>query len=418
MNYQVELEKMGSQARAAAVSLRRKSARQKNDALAAIAEELLARRDEIRAANVIDLESGAQNDLSQAMLDRLELTPERFDAVVAGINVVKELPDPVGTIERKFEMSQGLSGEKVRVPIGVIGIIYESRPNVTVDAAVLCLKAGNAVILRGGSESIHSNKALAAAMGEGLRKSGFPSTAVQLLPWTDREAVNLLLKLSSYIDVIIPRGGEGLIRLVAENSTIPVIKHYKGVCHIYIDIAADEDMALDIVENAKCQRPGVCNAVETVLIHQGLASSLVPKLASRLLSRNVELRGDSAFCRLVPEAKLAVEDDWYEEYLDMILSVKIVPDIDTAIDHIEYYGSHHSDAIVSNDNDASDKFVRDVDSAVVYVNASTRFTDGAQFGMGAEIGISTDRIHARGPMGLSELTTYKYRVIGNGQIRN
>jgi glutamate-5-semialdehyde dehydrogenase len=308
--------------------------------------------------------------------------------------------------------------KKVRVPIGVIGIIYESRPEVTIDAAVLCLKSGNAVILRGGKEATHSNQALAAAMTAGIKAFGGDEHMAQLIPWIDRDAVMEMLQLSSLIDLIIPRGGEGLIHFVADHSKIPVIKHYKGVCHVYVDEFADHDMALQIIENAKCQRPGVCNAIEKVLIHKKIAETFVPNMAAMLTDRHVELRGDEEFCRMVPGTKIAEENDWYEEYLDLILTVGIVADLDTAITHINHYGSRHSDAIVSEHQPSCERFLNAVDSAVVYVNASTRFTDGGQFGMGAEIGISTDRLHARGPRGLVELTTYKYVVIGRGQVRS
>ena len=351
------------------------------------------------------------------MIDRLTLTESRIEDMAKGLVMLAGLADPVGKVDANFIRPNGLSIEKTRVPIGVIGIIYESRPNVTVDAAGLCLKAGNAVILRGGKEAIHSNRKLAEIMRESGTEAGLPEDFVQLIQWTDREAVNYLLRLDSYINLIIPRGGEGLIRFTVENSTIPVIKHYKGVCHVYVDEAADIEMAKAIVINGKCQRPGVCNAVETLLIHKDIAEEFAPAIAEELKSKGVELRGDSKFCQLVPGTEAATEEDWYEEYLELILSVKVVEDIDEAITHIADYGSSHSDAIVTNDKMAAQKFKNEVDSAAVYVNASTRFTDGSMFGMGAEIGISTDRLHARGPMGLEELTTYKYVVSGTGQIR-
>ncbi len=418
MDFHAELQNMGRRAKAAARKLAATSTAKKNDALRAIGAEIRTQQDSINQANCQDLDQGEKNGLSSTLLDRLRLTPKRTDEMVAGLQQVAALPDPAGKIDFTRTLPNGLELSKVRVPIGVIGIIYESRPNVTVDAAALCLKAGNAVILRGGKEAINSNRALAAAIAGGCRRAGLDEAAVQLIPWTDRAAVNVLLKLDNYLDLIIPRGGEGLIRFVAENSTIPVIKHYKGVCHVYVDKAADEEMALAIVENAKCQRPGTCNAAETLLIHRDIAASFAPTIAARLSANGVELRGDEAFRQLVPEARPAAEDDWYEEYLELILAVRIVGSLEEAIEHIATYGSAHSDAIVSSDPAACEKFLAEVDSTSVYANASTRFTDGFQFGMGAEIGISTGRIHARGPMGLEELTIYKYVVRGNGQLRS
>jgi glutamate-5-semialdehyde dehydrogenase len=334
-----------------------------------------------------------------------------------GLRVVAGLPDPVGKVDSTWLRPNGLEIRRVRVPIGVIAIIYESRPNVTVDAAGLCLKTGNAVFLRGGSESFESNQCLVRIMTEAGGSVGLPPGAVQMVPWTEREVVSQLLRLDQYIDLVIPRGGKGLIRTVVETATMPVIKHYEGVCHIYVDKAADPEMALRIIENAKCQRPATCNAVEKVLIHADIAAEFAPRLGRRLLERRVELRGDPAFCRLVSDAKPATDDDWYAEYLDLILTVGVVDSLEAAIAHITKYGSAHSDAIITANKAAAQQFTTEVDSAAVYVNASTRFTDGGQFGMGAEIGISTDRIHARGPMGLDELTIYKYIVQGNGQIR-
>ena len=412
------IESMASTAKTAARKLALMSTRQKDRCLTAMADELLARENEILEANERDLEIGREKQLSNALLDRLALTPERIGAMAKGLNDLLGLSDPVGDVTATWLRPNGLTIRRVRIPIGVIAIIYESRPNVTVDSAGLCLKAGNAVFLRGGSEAFHSNQKLAEILVDGGSKQGLPEGAVQLVPYTDRRAIDYMLKLSQFIDLVIPRGGEGLIRKVAENSTIPVIKHYKGVCHIYVDKDADADMALRIVDNAKCQRPGVCNAVETVLIHKDIAADFAPALAARLADHGVELRGDEAFCELVPDAKSATEEDWYEEYLDLILSVRIVDDMQQALDHIAKYGSAHSDAIVTGAKDTAQAFTQGVDSAAVYVNASTRFTDGGQFGMGAEIGISTDRIHARGPMGIEELNTYKYIVGGDGQVRD
>jgi glutamate-5-semialdehyde dehydrogenase len=418
IDFRSELQAMGQATRKAARRLAQQTTSQKNRYLKGMADELLARQDLILAANAKDIEAGTAKGLSKAMLDRLVLNPARIKQMAQGLQSLVGLADPVGRVESTWLRPNGLEIRKVRVPIGVIAIIYESRPNVTVDAAGLCLKAGNAVFLRGGSEAFHSNQALAEAMLAGGIPNGLPEGAIQLLPWTDREAVDHLLKMDRYIDLVMPRGGEGLIRKVVETSTIPVIKHYKGVCHIYVDRAADQAMALRIIENAKCQRPGVCNAVETVLIHRDIVQEFAPKLAERLLTQHVELRGDAAFRALVPQALEATEEDWNAEYLDLILAVRVVDSLEQAVDHIATYGSGHSDAIVTADKDAANAFTSSVDSAAVYVNASTRFTDGSQFGMGAEIGISTDRIHARGPMGAEELTIYKYIAIGDGQIRD
>jgi glutamate-5-semialdehyde dehydrogenase len=417
IDFKDEIEKIGRKAQLASRKLASISTLRKNKALEEMAKAIVDSSEEIKAANALDLEDARRSGLSSAMIDRLTLNDDRIEDMAKGLRTLSGLSDPVGKIDANFIRPNGLTIEKIRVPIGVIGIIYESRPNVTVDAASLCLKAGNAVILRGGKEAIHSNRKLAEIMSLSGVKGGLPEGFVQLLPWTDREAVNYLLKLDKYINLIIPRGGESLIRFTVENSTIPVIKHYKGVCHVYVDKAADPEMALNIIVNGKCQRPGVCNAVETVLIHEGIAPTFASLLGKELINRKVELRGDEKFCSLVPSAKPATEQDWFEEYLDLILSVRVVDDIDQAIAHISDYGSSHSDAIVTSDKMAAQKFRNEVDSAAVYVNASTRFTDGSMFGMGAEIGISTDRLHARGPMGLDELTTYKYVVSGTGQIR-
>jgi len=416
-DFKTEVEELGKKARLASRKLASLSTLKKNKALEAIADAILESKEEIKEANRLDLAEAENNGLSSAMIDRLTLTESRIEDMAKGLVMLAGLTDPVGKIDAEFIRPNGLSIEKTRVPIGVIGIIYESRPNVTVDAAGLCLKAGNAVILRGGKEAIYSNRKLAEIMRASGTEAGLPDDFVQLIPWTDREAVNYLLRLDQYINLIIPRGGEGLIRFTVENATIPVIKHYKGVCHVYVDAEADMDMAKDIIINGKCQRPGVCNAVESVLIHKDIAAQFAPLIATELNAKGVELRGDSQFCQLVPNASQATEQDWYEEYLELILSLKIVEDIDEAITHIADYGSSHSDAIVTGDKMAAQKFKNEVDSSAVYVNASTRFTDGSMFGMGAEIGISTDRLHARGPMGLEELTTYKYVVSGTGQIR-
>ncbi len=412
-----ELLEMGEKARLAAHKLAIMTSSEKNECLRAMADAIEAESENLKKENAKDLEAGKKAGLSPAMLDRLALTDKVIKSMAKGLRDVAELEDPVGKELGAWIRPNELDIHKVTVPIGVIAIVYESRPNVTVDAAGLCLKAGNTVILRGGKEAIHSNLALAHCLTRASLSRGLPEGVVQLIPWTDRVAVNLMLKMDKYIDLVIPRGGEGLIRTVVENSTIPVIKHYKGICHVYVDSEADMNMALKIVENAKCQRPGVCNAMETLLINKEIAAKFAPKAAEILKKRNVELRGDSEFRKLVPDAKPASEEDWSTEYLDLILSIRIVPSIDAAIEHINMYGSKHSDAIVTKNQMTAKRFLSEVDSAAVYVNASTRFTDGGEFGMGAEIGISTDKLHARGPMGLAELTSYKYIVYGNGQCR-
>ncbi len=412
-----EIREMGERARAASMALAQLSPRRKNSILEAMAEELEARRGEIQTANRVDLEEGAKAGLSKAMLDRLALTDDRYNSMVKGIHDVISLKDPVGEVISKWVRPNGLEIRKVRVPIGVIAIIFESRPNVTVDAAVLCFKSSNATILRGGKEAFHSNRALALAMQQGGEKKGLPADAIQLVQTTNRAAVKEIVQLEGLVDLAIPRGGESLIRAVVEEARVPVIKHYKGVCHIYVDKEADLDRAVDIIDNAKTQRPGVCNAVEKVLVHAAIAEAFLPRLANRLLAKKVQLRGDETTCHAIPEALPATAADWNEEYLDLILAIRCVPDISEAIAHINRHGSKHSDAILSSNDAAQKRFLAEVDSATVYVNASTRFTDGNEFGLGAEIGISTDKLHARGPMGLEELTTYKYHVIGNGQIR-
>lgn len=408
------VEKMCEKAKFASQALTVMSSFDKNKCLLAMANAIDNESDYLKAENKKDLKAGEKNGLSPAMLDRLELSDERIKAMSDGLRHVTTLEDPVGKKLSSIVRPNGLIIDKVTVPIGVIGIIYESRPNVTVDAAGLCLKAGNAVILRGGSEAINSNLALAHCLNHSKE---IPDGAVQLIPWSDREAVNKMLVMDKYIDLIIPRGGEGLIKAVVAQSTIPVIKHYKGVCQMFIDEECNEDSVLDIIVNSKCQRPGVCNAIETLLIHKNISAKLAPKIGKILIKNGVELRGDDKFCKLVPEAKLASEQDWYDEYLELILAVRIVDSVEDAIKHINRYGSRHSDAIITSIKANAERFMCEVDSSTVYVNASTRFTDGAEFGMGAEIGISTDKLHARGPMGLPELTTYKYLVYGDGQIR-
>ncbi len=411
------LNQMGEKALSASRALALLSPESKNKCLLQMADAIEHSAKEIKTANKKDLKAGKEKGLSSAILDRLELTDARIKAMADGLRTVAALDDPVGKKISSTVRPNGIKIDKISVPIGVIGIVFESRPNVTVDAAGLCLKAGNTVILRGGSEAINSNLVLAHCLNRAGVIAGLPDGAVQLIPITDRRAVNMMVKMDQYIDLIIPRGGEGLIRAVVEQSTIPVIKHYKGVCHLYIDADADIDMALTITENGKCQRPGVCNALETLLINEKIADKFIPPFVELMKKNNVELRGDEAFCKLVPTAKFATEEDFYTEYIDLIFSVRIVPDTAAAIKHINHYGSHHSDAIITDNFENADIFLRGVDSSTVYHNASTRFTDGFEFGMGAEIGISTDKLHARGPMGLVELTSYKYIVYGTGQIR-
>jgi glutamate-5-semialdehyde dehydrogenase len=411
------LHQMGEKALTASRTLALLSPDDKNKCLLQMANAIENSAKEIKTANNKDLKAGKAKGLSSAMLDRLELTDARIEAMAEGLRTVASLDDPVGKKLSSTVRPNGIKINKISVPIGVIGIIFESRPNVTVDAAGLCLKAGNAVILRGGSEAINSNLVLAHCLNRAGVIAGLPDGAVQLIPITDRRAVGAMVKMDQYIDLIIPRGGEGLIRAVVEQSTIPVIKHYKGVCHLYVDADADIDMALAITENGKCQRPGVCNALETLLINEDIADKFIPPFVESMRKNNVELRGDEAFCKLVPTAKFASDDDFYTEYIDLIFSIKIVPDLAAAIKHINHYGSHHSDAIITDNPKNAETFLRGVDSSTVYHNASTRFTDGFEFGMGAEIGISTDKLHARGPMGLVELTSYKYIVYGTGQIR-
>ena len=417
MDVKEQVLKIGADALAASRQLAKLSTRKKNAILEAMAEELDTQRVFIQAENEKDLAAGQEAGLSSAMIDRLELSDDRIDGMIKGLRDVAVLSDPVGQEISTWNRPNGLEIHKMRVPIGVIGIIFESRPNVTCDAAALCFKTSNAVILRGGKEAIHSNLAIAGAMQKGGISKGMPEAAIQLIPTTDREAVKVMCQMTDYLDLIIPRGGESLIKAVTEMSHVPVIKHYKGICHTYVDGAADLSMAWNISENAKCHRPGVCNAMETLVVHKDIAEAFLPKMGEIFAERGVELRGDETVCQYIPSAKAATEQDWYEEYLELILAIRVVDDVDAAIAHINTYGSGHSDAIVTQDDAAEKTFLAEVDSSSVYVNASTRFTDGAEFGMGAEIGISTDKLHARGPMGLEELTTYKYVIAGKGQIR-
>jgi glutamate-5-semialdehyde dehydrogenase len=413
---------LGLAARSAARELALASTAQKDRALHGIADALLAAGQDILAANAADLAAAQAAGLSAAMLDRLKLDHARLAAVAEGVRAVAALPDPVGRRLREWAHPNGLQFSKVAVPIGVVGFIYESRPNVTADAAALCLKSGNAVILRGGSEALASNRALAAAIGRGLAQAGLPAAAVQLVPTAEREAVAALCELDECIDLLIPRGGRGLIETVVRHARMPVIKHYDGICALYVDAAADLAMAERLTLNAKCQRPGVCNAIETLLVHRSVAPQFLAAAGRALRERGVQLRAaDEALALLggeqPPQVVRASGEDFRTEFLDLILAVKVVASLEEAIAHIAEHGSHHSDAIVTSDAAAAGKFLQAVDSAAVYWNASTRFTDGAEFGFGAEIGISTDRLHARGPMALEELTTYKYVARGAGQVR-
>ena len=408
---------LARRARAAARLLATATGARKNRWLTGSASGLVKRSDEILRANARDLDMAREYGLSPAQVDRLRLTPARLEAAAAGLREVAALPDPIGRVLDSNVRPNGLHVHKVGVPLGVIFFIYESRPNVTVDAAGLCVKAGNAVILRGGKEALHSNTALHRILQDGLAESELPPDAVQLVATTDRAAVGHLLRMNQLIDLAIPRGGEGLIRRVAEEARMPVMKHFAGNCHVYVDAAADLDMAERILVNAKCQRPGVCNAAESLLVHQDVAKTFLPRAAATLRAKGVELRGCPETRRLVPDVKPATEEDYAAEYLDLILSVKVVRDIEEAIEHITRYGSGHTEAIVTTDWNAARRFTAAVDSSAVLVNASTRFNDGYEFGLGSEIGISTDKFHARGPCGLQELTSYKYIVYGDGQVR-
>ena len=408
---------MGDRAVTAERQLATLGTRRKNLILEAMAESLDASRERIKEANARDMAAGRAAGLSDAMLDRLLLTDKRMDSMINGVRALVGLKDPVGQKISRWIRPNGLVIQKIRVPIGVIGIIFESRPNVTVDAAALCFKTSNAVILRGGREALESNIALVDALQAGGARKGLPPYSIQLITTTDHDAVRELVQLNGRVDLVIPRGGEKLIRAVTEQAHVPVIKHYQGVCHAYVDETADQAKALDIIENAKCSRPGVCNALEKVLVNDAIAAEFLPKLAARLTEKRVELRGDPAACAIVPAMKPATPEDWDAEYLDLILTVGVLPSLEAAIAHINRHGSHHSDTLISENEKAQELFLQQVDSACVYTNASTRFTDGGEFGMGAEIGISTDKLHARGPMGLEELTTYKFIIHGNGQIR-
>lgn len=422
MSLEEQVHEIGRKARRAARSLALLTTAQKNAVLNAMADELVAQSAKILEANARDIEGAETHGLNAAAIDRLRMTEKRVAAMADGVRQVSLLPDPVGGKIAEWDRPNGLHISKVRMPIGVIGIIYESRPNVTSDAAVLCIKTGNAVILRGGSEALHSNLAIAGALQAGGVKAGLPENAIQLVPTRDREAVRLMAEMDAFVDMIVPRGGHALIETVVRHARMPVIKHYHGVCHVYVDKEADLQMALRIAINAKCQRPGVCNSMETLLVHRDVAEEFFRIAAPEFQRLGVSIHADeTSYSRLeamgFQSLHMATEKSWSTEYLDLILSLKIVTGVDEAVEHIEHYGSHHSDAIITRNEETAGRFLREVDSATVFWNASTRFNDGGEFGFGAEIGISTDKLHARGPMGLEELTTYKYQIHGEGQIR-
>lgn len=409
---------MGAKARTAAYALAVLDTDQKNAILHAMAAGLRERRRDILDANALDIAAGEAHGLTAAMLDRLRLDPPRLEAMAAGVEQVAGLPDPVGEVLADWTRPNDIHFEQIRVPIGVIGIIYESRPNVTSDAAVLCLKSGNATILRGGSEAIHSNQAIAAALQAAGETAGLPAHAIQLIPFTDRESVRVMAGMDQWLDVIIPRGGKGLIETVVSLARMPVIKHYDGICHTYVDKEADLAMAVAIVDDAKTHKPGVCNALETLLVHRDVAAEFLPKIAAVFMEKGVEMRGDPRTLAILGDAATAATDeDWNTEYLDLILAIRVVDTMAEAIDHINTHSSRHSDCIVTADKARAESFMRRVDSACLFHNVSTRFSDGGEFGFGAEIGISTDKLHARGPMALRELTSYQYRIRGDGQTR-
>lgn len=411
------MQGLGAAAREAARTVAASSTAQRNTALLAARDALDGARDSLAAANEEDLARGRDNQLEAPLMDRLALTPARIDTMLEGLTQVAALADPVGAIDGMRTMPSGIKVGQMRVPLGVIGIIYESRPNVTVEAASLCLKSGNATILRGGSEALASNRAIAACLEQGLASAGLPAAAVQVVNTPDRAAVGELIAMPQFVDVIVPRGGKGLIERISRDARVPVIKHLDGVCHVYLDDAADTDMALAIAENAKTQRYGTCNTMETLLVARSRAAELLPLLAERYRSHGVELRGCPVTCELLDDAVPATEDDWHAEYLAPILAVRVVDDVDGAMDHIARYSSQHTESIVTNDHARAMRFLREVDSSSVMINASTRFADGFEYGLGAEIGISTDKLHARGPVGLEGLTSRKYVVFGEGQVR-
>ena len=411
------IEEMAKDAKAASRQLRKLGREQKDAALELMSSKLIERQSIIIQENKKDLAQAREAGMSSSMIDRLTLNEKVISEMAEGLREVAALPDPVGEVTGMVKRPNGLLVGRVRIPLGVIGFIYESRPNVTVDAAGLCLKSGNAVILKGGSEAINSNLCLADLLNEALKQTGIPEKAIQVVPTTEREAVGILLGLDDYLDVVIPRGGEGLIRFVTEHSRVPVLKHYKGVCHVYVDEFSDLKLAEEICFNSKVQRPGVCNAMETMLVHKNIASAFLPSMLERFRKAGVEIRGCARTAGLVPDVKPAVEADWPAEFLDLILAVRVVSGMEEALDHIEKYGSNHTDVIITNDYSRSQQFLAEVDSSVVLINASTRFNDGNQLGLGAEIGINTSKLHAFGPMGLEELTTTKFIVYGQGQIR-
>ncbi len=417
MSIETQIIEIAAAAKAASGIMAAVPRKQKDTALMIMADLLETRAEQIKSENQKDVAAARENGLSSAMIDRLTITDKTIVAMAEGLKFVAGLDDPVGTLSDSSIRPNGLEIARMRIPLGVIGIIYESRPNVTVDAAGLCLKAGNAVILRGGSEALNSNLALAQVIAQGLSDAGLPDAAAQVIPVRDREAVNILLKQEALVDLIIPRGGEGLIRHVVAHSSIPVLKHYKGVCHGYVDDTADLDMAVEISVNAKAQRPGVCNAMETLLVHEKIADDFLPKLHRAMTQAGVTLKGCEACCRMLEDIQPATDADWAAEYLDLILAVRVVPDMDGAMAHIAAYGSNHTEAIITTDYNKARRFVREVDASLVIVNASTRFNDGGELGLGAEIGISTSKLHAYGPMGIRELTTTKFVAWGAGQIR-
>ncbi|MBN1930225.1 MAG: glutamate-5-semialdehyde dehydrogenase [Desulfobacterales bacterium] len=418
MSVESTITQMAKSAKAASLEIAKCPAKKKNEVLQKIADQIEKDAVAIKETNKKDLIRAEEMRLSNAMIDRLTIKDSTIKSMAEGLREVARLSDPIGATSKTWLRPNGLEVSRMRIPLGVIGIIYESRPNVTIDAAGLCLKAGNAVILRGGSEALYSNQALADIVSDVLKKTGLPEKTIQIVPIRDREAVKALLSQEEFIDLIIPRGGEELIRFVVESSKIPVLKHYKGVCHVYVDTGADLKMAEEICFNAKVQRPGVCNAMETMLVHQDIAEKFLPVMGKRFADAGVEIRGCSETRRLISEAGIAGEADWSAEYLDLVIAVKVVKNMDQAITHISRYGSNHTEAIVTTDYQRSRRFLREVDSSVVLVNASTRFNDGGELGLGAEIGISTSKLHAFGPMGIEELTTTKFIVFGDGQIRS
>ena len=410
------MNSLGAAAKNAAADLAMVSTEIKNNALFYMSEEIDTRRDEILQCNKVDLEKAQQKAIGDALIDRLELTEARIDGMISGLKIVADLPDPVGEIENLKPTPSGLEISKMRVPLGVVGIIYESRPNVTADAAALCLKSGNACILRGGSEAILSNSVIAECLNQGLKRAGLSENIIQIVNTTDRKAVIALLRMEEFVDVIIPRGGKGLVKLISEEARIPVIKHLDGICHVYIDKEADLEQAINITLNAKTYRYGICGAMETLLIHQEVSTKVLPELSSKLIEAGVELRGCEKTCKII-NAKLANSEDWVTEYLAPILSIKLVKDLDSAINHINTFGSAHTDSIVTSNEDNAKYFMKKVDSSSVMHNVPTCWADGFEYGLGAEVGISTDKIHARGPVGLEGLTSQKYLVKGNAQIR-